>query len=751
MQIIQPILKSKTIAFVVMLLCTAGVFAQTYNIQGHIYNKSNHQPIANATIKIKGTKSGVVSDSTGLFRFSNLANKTVSIQISCVGFHGIEALAKTDEENTFAIQEKNLNLQEVEVTAQRYNPIRETTEQPLALQSAIQTISAQQIEQTGAINVIEAMKYSTSGNYTMQGRKRKNFISLRGQSMDYAIDGVSLYNFMDAPNALSANIIEEIDVNRSSNSLLMGYSGLSGVANYKTKLFEKFTALGEVEYGSFNKMHANITLGGKVQGLYYALSVSKDKTDGPKDRNAAEDMWNVSGKLQYNLSDKWEFSIQHYFMNGMREFAQMQNSTSSAYTVSATNLAMIWKFDPLRFNITIGKVKFTPSKNATTELQLYYVDSQRDWNQRAYYTKTVNKQKVLTDSIPPYTTTKEPDYVLGGGIFQTLRLIDNNILRIALMGSKKTTPTQTNPKGTTTGTDIRAFCGTIVDEHKFENLSINGGVKLMQNYYKKYAPGSSSVYITNQWQPVTACFNIGASYNIDKDFSVNCLISDGVVNAPLNGIDRNIVGKDTTYTILKNENRFNVDLGIVKRLPTVGEITLTAFFINRKNAYEYTGILYYDNQGIQREYLNNLNIRSYGVEFLWQSPTYMGFLTSNINATHMKSYQISNGTTSAYTTQPQTIFNASVNACKYGFTLGIFGKYVSRYTSTSFITLATTSTKVYIGDYTNVDASLSYNFPKTGFSVYGRVINIGDVKYCTVSPVYPDYGRQFFIGAKIKL
>jgi hypothetical protein len=743
--------KRKTVLLMVALVISMTSFAQSSAIKGYVYDKSNHAPIANATIKIKGTKAGAISDSTGMFAISGTKSENVTIQISCVGYVSIDATAKTQGENIFLLQEKNQNLNGVEIISRRKNSIRETTEQPQALQSAIQTITTEQIQETGAVNVIEAMKYTTSGNFTMQGRKRKNFISLRGQSMDYAIDGVSLYNFMDAPNALSTNMVEEIDVNRSSNALLMGYSGLSGVANYKTKVFDKFTTLAEVEYGTYNKFHANITHGGNIYGLRYAFSVSKDKTDGPANRNAAEDMWNVSGKLQYNFSDKLELSLQNYYMNGMREFAQMQKSTSSSYTVPISNLAMIWKFDPLRFNITIGKIKFTPSDKATTELQMYYVDSHRDWNKRAYYVKTVGTQKVLTDSIPSYTTTGEPDKVIGGGILQTLRLVDNNILRMAVMGSKKTTPTQTNPSGTTENTDIRVFDGTIVDEQTFDKLSLNGGVKLMRNYYKKYAPGSASVYITDQWQPLTACFNVGASYLINKKFSLNMLVCDGIVNAPVGGLDRNIVEKDTTYSTVKNENRLNVDLGLVAYLPHIGEITLTTFYIDRKNAYEYTGILYYDAQDIQREYLNNLNIRSYGVEFFWNSPQYLGFLTSNVNATYMKSYKIAGGVSTTYENLPQTILNGSVNASKYGFNLALFGKYISRYTSTSFITLATTTTKVYIGDYTNFDASLSYAVPKTGLSIYGRIVNIGDVKYCTVSPVYPDYGRQFTIGARVRL
>ena len=222
----------KTVLLIVALIISMVSFAQSSAIQGYVYDKSNHAPIANAAIKINGTKTGAISDSTGMFALSGTKSENVAIHISCIGYASIDATAKVQGENIFLLQEKNQDLNGVEIISRRKNSIKETTEQPQALQSAIQTITTEQIQETGAVNVIEAMKYTTSGSFTMQGRKRKNFISLRGQSMDYAIDGVSLYNFMDAPNALSSNMVEEVDVNRSSNALLMGYSGLSGVANY---------------------------------------------------------------------------------------------------------------------------------------------------------------------------------------------------------------------------------------------------------------------------------------------------------------------------------------------------------------------------------------------------------------------------------------------------------------------------------------------------------------------------------------
>jgi hypothetical protein len=648
------------------------------------------------------------------------------------------------QDKTIADSVKNSRvLKEVEISSySKADPIKYPVLQPKALSATIQTVGTEQIQQTGAINVIEALKYTVAGNLSEQGRKRRNFISFRGQSsVDYAIDGISMYSFMDAPNALSSNVVDEIEITRSSNALLTGYSGLNGVVNMKTKTFDHFTTLGEIEYGTFNKIHANLTHGGNIKGLKYVLSISKDKTDGPDNLNAAEDMWNLYGKLQYRFGDKLEATVQHFYMNGMREFAQMQTDKAN---VAPANAAMIWKFDPLSFHITLGQLKYYESEKATTELQVYYVNSQRNWNKRAYY---VAQGTVHEDSIPSYQTIKEPDYVLGGGLFQTFSPVENNVLKLGLMGSKKTTPSQTNPSGTTENTDIRLFSGTLVDEHSFQNLTVNGGIKVMRNYYKKYAPGSSTIYIENEWQPVTVNVNAGASWKCRPDMMVNFLISAGVIDAPTSGSEQNISGTDTTYSAIKNEKRLNMDFGIVKQIKGVGSITLTAFYINRENAYEYTGTLYEDASGIEQEYLNNLNLQTFGIDLIWDSPVYFGMLKANLSATLMRSFEKDGGETTRYKDTPEALLNGSVNLSKYGFTFATYGKYVSRYVGERFVKKVANET-YYVGDFVNVDLSLSYNLPTTGYSVYGRVTNVGDVHYSTISPVYSDYGRQFSIGVR---
>lgn len=741
-------LSSLRITCIVLLTsCTLGLFAaENYVIEGKLQGSHSKEPIANATVKVKGTNLVATSDSTGYFKISGAPTETAKLIVSCVGCVGKEIDAKAGAVETLIVDDSGLKLNDVVVNGDAYNPMKTPTIQPLSLQTAVETVGSEKMKEIGAVNAMQALKYTVAGNLTDLGRKRRNMVTVRGSSVDNAIDGISFYQatqLPDAINALSTGVIEEVEITRSSNALLMGYSGLNGVVNYKTKSFDKFTTLLDFESGSYGKVHGNATVGGKFKGFKYVFSASKDQTDGPKDRNAAEDMLNLYGKLEYNYKDKLNVGVQHFYMNGMREFAQMQDVNLPNATLPASNKAQIWKFDPLTFRITTAKLVWTPTKRFTSEAQFYYIDGQRNYQARAY--KVANGK--VTTTIPDYTTTKEPDYYIGGSLIEAYKLSAKNTMRLALMGSKRTTPSQTTPSGTVTNTDIRSFSASLLDEHDFGKLNVNGGVKFMCDYYKRYAPGSTVVYVENEWQPVKPMLNLGASYKATKTTTINFLASAGVMTPPSKSIAFTVSGKDTSFVSPKNETRVNIDLGISQRIKYVGEIVLTTFFINRTDATAYSGVLYTDDYGMQQEYMKNLDIKTYGIEAQWKSPRYLDLISFDFNTTLMRSFSYQNGTETRYETLPKTMINGAVNISKYGFVLSANGKSVSEYEAPQTF-LKLTSGKVYVGDYTTADLYLGYTIPKTKITLYGRCQNIGDVKYCNYSPVYPDFGRQYFGGVK---
>jgi hypothetical protein len=747
-------LKRWTIILCLFLIGTLTLYAQEI-VRGEVKNTETQKPLANVTVVVEGTGLGTTTNKDGNFLLDVKSKEQIMLHCSCVGFKAVNIPASPGDSLAIKMEKETKTIGEVQITAYRnISPLENATVEPMALKTAIQTISAGEIETIGATNLLEAMKYTVAGSLTQMGRKRRLFYSSRGSSSEFAIDGISIYYSTDLTGAVSTSMIENIENIRSSNALLSGYSGLSGVINMKTKTFDNFSTEAQACYGTFNKIHANITHGGKTGNLGYALSVTKDKTDGPSDRNGAEDMWNLYGKLSYELNGKFLISVQHFYMNGMREFAQMQEGDN--YILAAPKRAMIWKFDPLKFNVTLAKAKIFVNKSANTEFQFYNIDAKRHWNQRSYYVKTVTdpdnpnkKTMVLTDSIPSdYDVVNEPYDVIGGGIIQTIQPFKNNYLRISLNGSKYTYPSNTNYYGETSDTDIRSFTGVVVDEHNFNRISINAGVKLLRDYYKKYAPGSSSIYIEDEWQPVTVNVNAGASYAVSDRLLLNAQLSAGGINANKQAMKPVITDGDTIAEPIADENRKNIDLGMVYDFGKIGKVTVTGFYTKRKNASEYTGILYTNSLGVETEYQENIETKTYGLEFIWNSPLYGEWLSANANVTLMRTLETTGGVEERYERQPEIMLNGGIKAEKFGFTFTGNAKYIGEYIGDRFVTKKSTDQKIYVGDYLNIDLALSYLFPGFPVSVTGKVINLTDKRYATMTPVYPDYGRQFNIGVK---
>lgn len=757
------IVKSKYFGLLVLILLLGNSFmvnAQNF-IRGVVKDSTLQKPIPNVEVILAKTGQGTTTDENGNFSLNIKSAKKAKITFSCMGYKSVDRSVKAGEQFSVILAEKAKLIKEIQIThsvkqKQEATPLEIATLEPRSLRTTTQVISSDDIQAIGATNMYEAMKYTVGGSLSEMGRKRRLFYTCRGQSSETAIDGISIYQFTDITSAISTSMIGHVENIRSSNALFFGYSGLSGVINLHTKSFDKFTTTGNFSYGTFNKIHANITNGGKFGNFGYAVSITKDKTDGPDNRNGAEDMWNLYGNVSYELPGIFSIKVQHFYMDGMREFAQMQ---AGKYNVPLGRLAMIWKYDPLKYNVTLAKAKIYEGKSANTELQFYNVDAKRTWNRRAYaVVKVANpnnpgkKMPVLTDSVPSgYPVAKEPYKVIGGGIFQTVSPVENNYLRIGLTGSKYTYPSNMNYYGATSDVDIRSFTGVLIDEHDFGKVSVNAGLKVLRDYYKRYAPGSSSVYIEDEWQPTTINGSLGASYSVCEKVVLNAQLSAGGINANSRAAKMVITNGDTTGTSVKDESRINLDLGVAADFGKAGKFTLTGFFTKRENALEYTGVLYTDNLGVENEYMDNIDTRVFGAELVWTSPVYGKWFSANANMTLMRTVETTNGKDERYKQSPEAMINGGIKAEKYGFTFTTNAKYVNRYIGDRFIQLSSPDQKVYIGDYFNIDMVLNYKMPKYPVSVFGRVINLTDKRFATMTAVYPDYGRRFSIGAKFEL
>ena len=144
------------------------------------------------------------------------------------------------------LQPKKQEIEGVDIFGNFTIPGRDTAINtvPLSILPAITKVSAVEIEKQGAVTLTDALKYVPGGWTETRGRKSKQFFSVRGQKYpypDYSIDGVWQKEFEETAYVLSALDIESVEIVRSSNALVKGLSGLTGVIEVKTKKPERET------------------------------------------------------------------------------------------------------------------------------------------------------------------------------------------------------------------------------------------------------------------------------------------------------------------------------------------------------------------------------------------------------------------------------------------------------------------------------------------------------------------------------
>ncbi len=643
----------------------------------------------------------------------NLKRLASSIVLITAG--GVSMAQNSTETGIPADTTVDRSLEGVEVVANR-NIKDNVAEQPKSWSTMVSKITSLDIENIGATNLSSALKYTLGGEVREQGRKHKEFFYVRGQSSEYAIDGMTLMNFYDGPTSLSTDMLEEIEVTRSSNSLAYGGTGLNSSVNLKTKYFDKTHIGVNASYGTFNTTRASAIIGDKIKGLRYVASVTRDDTDGPKDLNGAEHRWNLYGKVRFDVTKKIYLEYQQFYITGSRQFLISQDNGE----LIAANKAQTWKYDPQKIQASIAKVHFDEGKFGSTEFRYYYYADNRKFD---------NGNKVSNESL--YTT----DFSL----VQTVNLCKNNTMRLA---GDYYIITGENYYNTSVSIGKREkMMFAFIDEHKFKRGSIDLGVKYIKEHYSDYNG------VADEWQPGYFNGNIGFTLPVSKNVALNLVGSIGRIAAPVNAMTKDSDGNPIN---LQDEKRKSVELGSNINVPCLGMFTVTGYFHDSKNAYTMGDEEVPNSTSVSNAYYYTVNdLKRIGIEVGFKSKTFFNSLSGFANASEC---YIEEETGVKYKGAPQFIASAGLTYSKYGATLNIMGRYVSEYINNRFVKPTSPGypdTK--IGDYYNFDANLTYKIPVIPVSVYGDVKNIFNKKYCTMSPVYPDQGTRLTIGLKFNI
>jgi TonB-linked SusC/RagA family outer membrane protein len=299
----------------------SATFAQTRQVTGKVTGTDN-QPVASATIKVKGSNAAATSNADGAFSL-NAPSGSFTLQISSTGFAAKEVtVGATQSTVNVTLTAQSTDLSEVVVTALGVKREKKS------LTYASQQVGGDEIRRAAGPNFMEGLsgkaagidiKISGSGAGGSTKAVLRGAKSLLGTSEAlYVIDGVPMVNNKggqpgsyggndrgDGLSALNTADIENISVLRGANaSILYGSQGANGVILITTKkgkagkttvdfnsstVYEQVTGIPDLqfEYG---------TLGGdlnwsKVKGNYQKDYVKDFFQTGTTATNAI----NVSG------------------------------------------------------------------------------------------------------------------------------------------------------------------------------------------------------------------------------------------------------------------------------------------------------------------------------------------------------------------------------------------------------------------------------------------------------------------------
>lgn len=303
------VLKSTLLLFILALI-PAQVFPQGASLSGFVTGPDSII-ITGATIILKGTTLGTVSDKKGFFKIDKITPGQYVLRISFVGYETLEKKVPVQMPETrvdFSLSESNIDLNEVVVTGTR-------SEKSLKNVPVLtQVINAQKMLDLGVTNVTDALQTMVPGlNVSHQGTLVT--VTLQGMDAKYVLflmDGERIAGEVDGNidySMLSLENIDHIEVIKGASSSLYGSNAIGGVINIITKkIDDPFDAKLYTRYSGYNELFSGGTIGLKKGIFGSRTSVNFSRTDGYDVTPETPHDWTQNPYYSYSISQKFEIT-----------------------------------------------------------------------------------------------------------------------------------------------------------------------------------------------------------------------------------------------------------------------------------------------------------------------------------------------------------------------------------------------------------------------------------------------------------
>ncbi len=312
--------------FVAFLFLSNSLLAQNNKpvinstLAGIILDAKTLQPIPGASVLIKGTTHGVLSDIDGNFYFQTGQKFPYTLIISFIGYQKREYVAEGTPVKIY-LTESTEELNEVVVTSRRRKEVAQDVPIPIT------AIGGAKVAETGAFNV-NRLKELIPSVQLYSSNPRNTSLSIRGLGTTFGLtnDGIDpgvgfyvdgVYYARAAATTMDFIDVEQVEVLRGPQGTLYGKNTTAGNFNITTKK-PSFTPSStfELGYGNYGFVQAKASITGPISSKVAArLSFSGTQRDGLlyniNSQQNVNDLNNLGfrGQLLFVPSDKIKVTL----------------------------------------------------------------------------------------------------------------------------------------------------------------------------------------------------------------------------------------------------------------------------------------------------------------------------------------------------------------------------------------------------------------------------------------------------------
>lgn len=230
--------KIRLINLILIMFCCCKLMAQDMTVTGKVMDASS-EPIIGASVMVKGTTNGTISDFDGNFSLKIVRGDV--LQVSYIGYTTQEIRVTENKSIRVVLTEDSEILDEVIIVG--------TSMKKSDLTGAVASVSSKVLQEKPVTSVNQALQGRVAGVFISQPTRPTDDTSIKIRGINtingstdpiYVIDGMVMDNSFSGFNAVNLNDVASIEVLKdASATALYGSRGSNGVVVITTKKGKK--------------------------------------------------------------------------------------------------------------------------------------------------------------------------------------------------------------------------------------------------------------------------------------------------------------------------------------------------------------------------------------------------------------------------------------------------------------------------------------------------------------------------------